>query len=76
MAHSNFFTARRLEWAFYRENTMTNDDIRKQLEDAKAFIDDALKALDNDDRHEFLGALTTASLLVDGVIEADEEDEE
>ncbi len=55
---------------------MTNDDIRKQLEDAKAFIDDALKALDNDDRHEFLGALTTASLLVDGVIEADEEDEE
>lgn len=55
---------------------MTNDDIRKQLEDAKAFIDDALKALDKNDSHEFLGALTTASLLVDGVIEADEEDEE
>jgi hypothetical protein len=55
---------------------MTNDDIRKQLEDAKAFIDDALKALDNDDRHEFLGALTTASMLVEGVIEAEEEDEE
>lgn len=55
---------------------MTNDDIRKQLEDAKAFIDDALKALDKNDSHEFLCALTTASLLVDGVIEAEEEDEE
>ena len=55
---------------------MSNDDIRKQLEDAKAFIDDALKALDKNDSHEFLGALTTASLLVDGVIESEEEDEE
>lgn len=55
---------------------MTNDEIRKQLEYAKAYIDDALKALDGGDNHEFLGALTAASLLVDGVIEAEEEDEE
>lgn len=68
---------RRFEWAFYLENTMTNDEIRKEIEDAKFFLDEALKALETNDVDSMLGELENAHIALEDVANSfDEEDYE
>lgn len=61
----------------YMENRMTNDEIRKEIEDAKFFLDEALKALETNDVNSMLGELENAHIALEDVANSfDEEDYE
>ncbi len=56
---------------------MTNDEIRKEIEDAKFFLDEALKALETNDVNSMLGELENAHIALEDVANSfDEEDYE
>lgn len=60
-----------------QENDMTKDDIRKEIEDAKTFLEFALQALNKNDIASMLGELDNACCTIEDLMgRFDEEDDE